>query len=110
MRNVVNFICETKSVSKQHATILIPCPSKIVQWTETMLFSTFIESMNLRRDLVKEILEDQRTVMYWWWRTENGQFDSKNQQTFFQYHNNEKFGKKKLAPFFIQLNSGLVEI
>ena len=35
--NVVNFLCETKSVSKQDALILIARSSKIVQWTKTML-------------------------------------------------------------------------
>ena len=35
--SVVNFICETKSVSKQDALIMVACPSKVVQGTETML-------------------------------------------------------------------------
>ena len=41
--NVVNFICESKSVSKQDVLIMVTWPSKVVQWTETMLskFATF---------------------------------------------------------------------
>ena len=36
--SLVNFICEAKSVSKWDAIIIVTCPSKVVQWTETMLF------------------------------------------------------------------------
>ena len=36
--SVVNFICETKSVSKQDVLIMVTWPSKVVQWTETMLY------------------------------------------------------------------------
>ena len=35
---LVNFICVTKSVSKQDALILITGSSTVVQWTEPMLF------------------------------------------------------------------------
>ena len=47
--NVVNFICETKSVPKQEALIMATWPSKVVQWTKTcfpswLLFPIFIES------------------------------------------------------------------
>ena len=36
--NVVNFISETKSMSKQDVHIVVTCPSKVVQWTEIMLY------------------------------------------------------------------------
>ena len=35
--NLVNFICKAKSVSNQDVLIMVTCPSKIVQWRETML-------------------------------------------------------------------------
>ena len=36
--NLVSFICETESVSKQNVLIMVICTREVVQWTETMLF------------------------------------------------------------------------
>ena len=35
--SLANFICKTKSLSKQEVLIMITCPSKVLQWIETML-------------------------------------------------------------------------
>ena len=39
--SVVNFVCETKSVSKQDDLIPITHSNKIVQWTETIRFPSY---------------------------------------------------------------------
>ena len=35
--SLVNFICETKPVSKQEVFIMVTCSSKVMQWTETII-------------------------------------------------------------------------
>ena len=35
---LVNFICETKQMSKHNNLIVITCSRKVVQWPETMRF------------------------------------------------------------------------
>ena len=43
--NLVNFICEAKSVSKKDVLIEITCSLKVVQWPETMLSKLAIFSL-----------------------------------------------------------------
>ena len=65
--SLANFVCEANSVSKQDIIIMVTCPSKVVQWSESMLskLATFPFVRNRDIAVTKIYLFVKRSSILW---------------------------------------------